>query len=880
MSSSAADKNRHPLARWQLAIERHAVAIVLASIIATVASAFYIQDNLRIDTDTAELLSEALPWRQVQLAHRRAFPQYSDNIVVVIDGDTPDLALDAAAVLAGALAAEPEIFKAVYAPQLSKFMRDNALLYLDSEELEDLADNLVAVQPFLARLAADQSVRGVAGALQEATDALADGDDIRMGDAYARVAGAVEAAADGRSAPLSWQALMQGREPDADDRRVLLTVHPRLEFDTLLPGRVAIERTRALAASLGLTPERGVRVRLTGGAALGYEQMLSVSAGGLLSSVLAFVLVTVVLAVGLRSPWLVLATQTVLVSGLALTTAFATLAVGQLNLISVAFAAIFIGLGADYATYYCMHFRELRASQGVSQALATTSRHVGGAVSVCALTNAVGFCAYVPTSYTGVAELGIITAAGIVICLGLSLTLLPALLRLLPVRPGPAAGAERTPGWLEFPERHARGVCTLAVIAAIAAATLLPGARFDHNPIHLQNQDSESVRTYLDLLAQSSRSPLSAVALSSGPDEARRTAAGLEALPEVDSVLTIENFVPGDQEAKLAVIADLALALGTDLEPQADTPAPDAAIQVAALADLASSLRSYLAGDPEAPAAGAQRLLAALDALLADRALAGARIALLQDNLLRSLPGRLAALGDSLQPEAFGIDRLPDDIRSRWISADGHWRVEVFPSANLDDNSALERFVTAIRGVLGDAATGTPVVNLEAQRLVIAAFEQAFASALVVITIVVYLSVRRWVDVALVLTPILLGGLLTGAVTVLLDMPFHFANIIALPVLLGTSVDASIHMLLRFRAAPPGTGAILGTSTARAIVTSALTNMCGFGTLALSQHPGTADMGILLTLGILSTLVCTLVLLPGLLRLVGSRGSAPTGATA
>lgn len=853
--------------RW---VQRHAVPVLVLAVAAAVGCAIYTAEHVGINTDTADMLSAELPWRQTQIRYQKEFPQYSDNIVVVVDGATVDEARDGAARLAQALSARNDLFTEVYYPQGSEFFRRNGLLYLDETELQDLSDDLARVQPFLARLKADPTLRGLAALLTEALTE-SDAPDIDLDFAIRRIAATLQALAQGRHARMSWEELINGKEAAAEDKRAIFIARPKLDYGSMLPGGPAMRAIRETAASLGLTPEQGVRVRLTGGAALAYDELKSVSLGAQLASIGSLLMVALVLIFGLRSGWLVFATLAALILGLLFTAFFATIAIGELNLISVAFAVMYIGLGADYAIYLCLRYRELSAvDPDHRDALARAARHVGGSLGLCTLTTSIGFFAFIPTSYRGVAELGIISGAGMFISLFVTLAILPALLSLRRPSQRRIPGL-RAPAALQklraAPLHHNRLVVLAAAVLAVLAAMLVRHARFDYNPLNLQDPEVESVVTYKSLLAGDGQSPWTIVALARDANEARAIKARLMDVGSVDSVRTVEDYVPEHQEAKLAMVSDLALTLGPDLDDDATgaQPAPTSESTLHALRALRAAL---VAQSPQ----GHHDLGAQVDALIGDLERSDAagrarRIDKAQQALLGSLPGRLAALSASLNPEPVTLASLPADLRARWVGADGRYRVEVVPKANLEEARAMRGFVNDVRRELPHA-TGTPIVYLEASDAVIKAFTQAFTYALVAITVLLWVSMKRRVDVILVLTPLLLAALYTGAATVLLGMPFNFANIIALPLLLGMGVDNGIHMVHRFRTAPPADGLMLNTSTATAIGLSAMTNASGFGSLAISPHAGTASMGVILTIGILITLACTMLVLPSLMSLL------------
>lgn len=842
--------------------QRRAWLVVAAYAIAAMFVAGYAVNHAAINTDTEAMLSEKLPWRVTYAAYKQAFPYFADTIVIVIDGHTADLARDAASALSKRLRAAEDVAGAVFYPRDDAFLRHNQLLYLDTDELQALSDQLSEAQPFLARLSAERSSAVLFDLLRDAATAPAA--PAAIAPATARIATAIEELNRGNSLPLSWQALLTGDGEDGARHREFIVLRPRLDYAALLPAEPVMQAIRAHAAALSLDPEHGVNVRLTGPAALSYDELDSVITGSQNAGTLALVMVLACLLIGLRSIVLVVATLVTLVVGLVFTAGFATLAVGTLNMISIAFAVLYVGLGVDFAIHICLRYREMLRHGDADFAVNSASRHVGVSLILCALTTATGFFAFLPTAYRGVAELGLIAGVGMFISFVVSITLLPALLHVLP-QPARATVSFTLPdGLAAFPRRHARAMLGVATVAWILAALAIPGARFDTNPVNLNNPAAESVTTYRDLLVDDQQSPMSISALFDSAAEVADARLALGTLDEVQSVRAVDDLVPGGQEDKLAIVDDLNFILGADLSPGAP-PAPNPAATLASIDALLAAL------DDETAPPAASALATALAAWRANyRTLsrddqAGA-LAALEGKLLDSFDGRLALLNDSLSPEPFGVDALPRDLRERWVSESGTRRLEIFPSAATDDPRAMKRFVESVREVLGDRITGTPVINLGASDAVVLAFIQAFSCAFVVITALLFLILRSFRDVAMVLSPLILAGLLTTAASVVFSLPFNFANIIALPLLLGIGVDSALHMLHRYKTALPANGNLLQTSTARAVLFSALTTTVSFGNLAASSHAGTASMGVMLTIGIVATLVCTLLVLPAMLK--------------
>ena len=879
----------------------------------------YTVDNLSMNTDTEHMLSEELVWRKLDQEYERLFPQYDNNILIVVEAATPDQAGDAAALFYERLQPEQALFEFVYYPNALALFRESGLLYLDTEELQDLSDNLAEVQPFLARLARDPSLRGLLEVLADALDARADGEQVEIDPVLTRINAAIEALQDGKPYRLSWQELMAGDKPDEaglpgasaekSAYREFILMQPKLDYGGFFPATPAIDKIHQVYEELDIASSPGAQIRLTGATVLAHEEMLSVMKGTKTAAVLALAVVTLILLVGLGSAKLALVTVISLVTGLLFTAAFATLTVGELNLISVAFAVLYIGLGVDFAIHYCLRYREhLSGGEERRRALEKTSVNVGGSLFLCAVSTAIGFFAFIPTDYTGVAELGWISGFGMFISFVVTLTVIPALLSLLPIKPG----ADRPAGGWRLVELHPGKLLGGAAFLALASALLLAGIRFDHNPLNLHDQDGAALTTFRQLLAENDLTPWTAIMIADDAAEAGRYRERFARSDLVDKVVSVADFIPGDQDEKLDIIDEMSLLLGDlSVAPQPDAETQNDGARLAALRAFQQKLQEDGTYDPVTATLRENLavLLAEQDMLQwgeMDSRLRGNggdsgdggnsgdggdsgdsgdsgdggnsgdgdnsrngpdKLAQLEHALLASLPGRLDALNASLNADYISLDNLPAQLKRLWLSADGRRRIEIYPNQDMQDDTALREFVRAIQSVSPEV-TGAPVMNLEASDAVATAFKQAFLYAFIAITLMLYILLARKKDVFLVLIPLLMAAVITGGISVLAGLPLNFANVIALPLLLGIGVDSGIHIIHRFRTDLPDGKNILATSSARAVVVSSLTTMGGVGNLALSPHAGTASMGMLLTLGIGVTLACMLLVLPALLTVV------------
>jgi hypothetical protein len=855
------------LSWWVRISRRFAWPIVVSAFLLAAASIQYTRENLGINTDTADMIARDLPWRQTYIAYKEDFPQFVNTLLIVIDGASPDAAEEAAARLGEAIRRETGLVEWVDSSGVDTFFRENGLLFLDVDELEALADRLARIQPFLGSLMETPTTPGFFELLERVTAGSGSGSSLEVAPVLAEVAEAAEASNAGRYHRLSWQSLMGTGQAGADSSRRYLRVKPKLNYAELFPAGPLLERIKALSALLDLGPHRGVRVRITGGTALAHEELQSVTRGAALAAIVSLVMVTAILLFGLRSVWLKAATLITLALGLCWTAAFATFAVGHLNLISVAFAVLYIGLGVSYAIHYCLRCHEV-ADTGAAwpEALDRSARDVGAALTICAVTTGIGFFAFVPTDFTGVSELGIISGTGMFISLAATLTVLPALLSLFPVPKRIGKFRESGVIFSEAPSwsrRHRRLILGSALVLALLSFTAVPYVRFDDNPLNLRDPESESVSTFRDLMSDGNTSPWTLSVMSRDLQEARALRPRLERLSEVGRVSYVETLVPGQQSEKLALIEDLGLLLSLDGSRIESNVSSSAKAREAAARELLRSLEHFISVTVAKPARQqAIRLQAALEKLLAAPD-SMRRLSELEQSLMHFLPAQLMALKTMLQAKPVALDSIPRRIRRDWVTEDGRFRVEVAPAQDLDDGESLARFMSAVRGVAPDA-TGAPVVNTESGNAIVRAFIQALISALALIALLLIVMLRNLRDVTVVLAPLLFATLLTVACMVVLGVQFNFANVIALPLLLGIGVDNGIHMVYRWRSAPPTSGDLLQTSTARGVIISALTTICSFGNLAYSPHRGTASMGLLLTLGLGLVLVCTLLLIPAL----------------
>lgn len=864
------------LARVVVWVEGRARAVLAVAALVTVGSVGYAATHLGIDMATDRMFTSGSEFRELYDDFAKVFPILDEALLVVVDAPTPFEASQAAEKLGARLESHPELFPDVFIPGEGDFFHRNALLFLSTEELEDLADHLARIQPLIAELARDGSLSGLVSALSTAAEhAPADAfDGVDWPALLERIDAGAEAALDGESETAWWQTVfLESFFPEDEPRRVLI-VQPVLDYNRLLPAGSAIDAVRAAAADLGYDEGSGIRVRLSGNVALNHEEMFVLARQTAIAVGLALFLVAGILSIGLSSPKLILSIVTTLLVGLSVTAAFAAATVGYVNLISVAFGVLFVGLGVDFGIHLGMRYAEV-ILQGFSRsrAMPETVHSIGASLVICAATTAVGFYVFLPTDFRAVAELGLIAGTGMFISLLCNLTVLPAILALggSGIRPDHRAWLDRIDGALSSLARdHARAVRLSAAVVGVGCLMVLPSVQFDHDVVGLRDPNTESVQTMHDLLSDKLQSPWNIDVLAPDLATAREVADRVEQLDVVEHTLTILDFVPQEQDEKLEILADLALFLPMDTRFDPATPRPSPEEQLALIAAFRDVLREGWAGgdDPEL-AAAAGRLANTLDRVIAEAERDGrARVVLerLESQLVGPLPDQLRRFWQALQPDEEGVvlSDLPDDLTNRMLAPDGRARVQILPSGDLTERAAMDRFVEDVRRLYPDA-TGTAVSLLETARAIVVSLQEALLLAVAVIALLLFLLWRSLSDMLMVLVPLALAAAMTGATSALIGPDFNFANVVVLPLLLGIGVDSGIHLVHRYRLAEQTGSQILRTSTARAILFSALTTVCSFGTLAFSTHYGLASLGKLLTVGVIYTLICNLVVLPAML---------------
>lgn len=836
---------------------RAAWAVVPVALALAVYCTFYAARHFSVATDVRQLFPADLPWTQRADEFQATFPQY--EMIAVVEAPTPEFAERASAELVRALREDSNHFRAIEEPQGGTFFKRNALLFASDAQLAQLTQEVQRGAPLIEALAADPSLRGVLDALSGSLAGVSRG-FYSLDALAALMSDAADTAADvlaNRPAHFSWRSLAGGGTRSTQTR--FIEIAPVLDFKALEPGLASTEAIHAVVSRLDLWDRDQARVRLTGLAPMNDAQFVTLRENAAENLAVSLGAVLLILWLALRSWRIILAVVVSVTCGLAYSAALGLTLVPSLNLISVAFFVLFVGLAVDFGIQFSVRYRaERHETAELSPALTAAAKKAGWPLALAAGATALGFSAFLPTSYRGLSELGRIAGPGMIIAFLTSVTLLPALLRILnpPGEPRPMGFAGLAP-IDRFLQRRRKSVILVTLGILYVASPLLFGLKFDFNTVHLQNPNADAVATFLALRYKpelaANAVEVTAPNLYAAEDVAQR----LNVVRGVASTRTLASFVPPNQSEKLAGIRGLAAAIGPALSIRRTRPPPKDAENIAALRSTSSQL-SAMANSGGPGAVAARRLAGLLEKLSeADKDARARATTAVVDPLKISLEDlRLA-----LKARFIDVGSLPADLQHAWIAPDGKARVEILPKSDPDDTTSLRAFVSSVLAK-EPRATGPAVMLYEAGNTVVRAFIEAGLFALGAIALLLWLSLGRLADVAMTLIPLLLAALLTLELCVLLDIPLNFTNIIAFPLLLGVGVAFKIYYVMAWRR---GQTALVQSTLTRAVIFSAMTTATAFGSLWLSHHPGTSSMGKLMSLALVSTMLAAVLFQPALM---------------
>lgn len=851
------------LLRWTQWVIHHAVAVLVVTAALTGLAAWYAVTGFAMNSDTSRLIKQNTQWRANHDAFIQAFPQYEQNTFVVVSGDKPNQVLQVTRELTAAIEQDRQTFSGVYAPAAGDFVDRHALLLMNSQQLETTLSSLARAQPMLTAVAEDHSMRGILTLMTEALRA-----DEALPDGFTQMTDALDMATrqalNGNESPISWRDELLGVSTTATYYQVIF-VQGNKNFGEDLPNRTIIDGLNAVINDFEHPWKSRVQIRLTGQVPLEHGEIVSAMDSAQLAGGIALLALVVVLIWGVRSLRIIFATYLAMLVGLIWTAAFATFAVGQYNTISIIFLVMFIGLGVDFAVHLCLKYQESLTYMDKAAALLDTSHELGTSIMLCGVTSALGFLAFVPTDYTGLAEMGIISGGGMMIAVVISLTLIPAYFSVTN-NPRPPTRLPFAAAMAGLVAKRPRVTAYSTLLLAAGLAIVASQATFDYSTLSLKDPQSQAMTTLSELQDQGIVTDYALTYLATDAATAREDKNRLLALEVVGNVKTPSDYLPTHQQDKLLALEDASFFLESIFFATPRTDEFTDADFKAALAGLKAAIDQQLAG--HAPPESRDSLIRLRQHLQRLHVADAPTRERLDSLVVGPLEQEILWLKQALSTSEVTMDTLPQAMRDRLIAKDGRLVVSVTPAMDVVPVEAMRAFTTQTLTVVPDA-TGRPVLDLGIGDIVVRAFQTAIALAVAAIFVILLMTLRSLIDAVLVFIPLAMTALIMLSVSVLADLPLNMANVIVIPLIFGLGVDNGIHLVKRFHQSQ-SIEALANSSTPKAVLLSNLTTLGTFCALSFSSHQGIYSIGVLLTVALASLMVFTLICLPALLETFSS----------
>lgn len=875
-----------PLAMLTKLVIRLPVMTLLTAGIIAVASVCLAINHLGFKTSRLDLINPQSSFNQLWLDYLDQFSA-DDDVVVIIEGENREVIVPVMEELYTRLAADDQSFYAVLHEKGLNRVREKGLHFVSDDELKRIDQELLRLDPVLdgnwEAIGVAQMVWGLnqqllwarnnpndPAATQVASESSKQLD--RLGDNLLAALGEDRPDQPFWSPPSkSLTAMMSQIDSDyflANEGQMgLIMLRLVKQGQSFSQGTEAINRLRGILDQFKRSYPK-LRFGLTGLPVMENDEMQRSQIDMTEASIVSLIGVSILFCAGfggLRHPLLAVGT---LIVGLACAVGFITLGVGHLNILSVSFGVILIGLGIDFGIHYVARYLKSRGEGATTaEALVGTARDIGPGIFTGGVTTAVAFFTASLTDFTGVAELGIIAGGGLLICLVVSLTVLPASIYLADrnrnrhTLPRPL----KVESWIYPLLRAPRWTLAFSLILCVGAGFGARRMQYDHNLLNLQPVDVESVQWEHKLLNDSDRSVWFALSIAPTRQELLARKQQFEQLKSVDRVEEIASLIPVPSHTKLDIIRRV----HERLEDLPETPHMIDTPQAGQLGQLlADSQRLLLAEDDTAQSA--YRRLGQVREIL--RGMSQTRYQMSMASLQQRTAGELLQWLYSLQavsnPEPPSTDDLPEALVTRFVGKNNQLLLRIYPQGSIWDMEDLERFVADVESV-DSKATGQPLQTFYASRQMQNSYIQAAIYSLIVVLIILLIDFRSLRHSMLAILPVGFGALLMFGILGFNEIPLNPANMIVLPLILGIGIDDGVHVVHDYRRQRGGYR--LGASTAAGIVVTSLTTMIGFGSLMLAEHRGLASLGRVLTIGVACCLFTSLVMLPAILTLISPR---------
>ena len=878
----------------------YSFTVIAVCLILAVLSVWVTVENLTFKTGRGDLVAKDLPYVKRHAQFRNEFEDF-DGMIVVVEGEDPDQKQNFIDTLAEKFKAHPEAFSDVFYKIDTSYFKDKALLFLNRTDLQDLVQKISDHQQFLDDVNASPGLNQLLISINaEISTGMVDtlmSDFIGAGDEdkdetanlgllislLKQMVAHLQADARYRS---PWSSFLTGEEDSLESEGYLVSGKNDLLFILVTPNEdktvfTGYKDSIAFARSLveeTLKAYPDIHVGITGEEVIASDEMITTQSDVKKATLIALTGVSLLFIVAFRGVVKPLMAVLCLVTAICWSMGFVTLTVGHLNILSVVFTTILIGLGIDFGIHILERYKEERqAGRDVLSSFQKTLQGTGRGNFAGAITTAMAFGAMTLTDFIGIAELGWIAAGGILLCMLAMILLLPALLAVeekwrKPDYNGVMHSPEKKQ-WIEDLYRHYYLIIIVCLVLVGLSAFSLRGLAFDYNLLNLQAKNTEAVTYELKILENAKRSAWSAAMIADTLEEAQKKHDAVKALPTVGEAESILSMIPGEQSEKIEFIKNNSAIFSDLLVEKEDAPFFLKSL-IRSMKKIQFKLRSKEEeGDPEDAVQEAglwvQRFMNELPQV--DPKVAEARLADFSSKLFVDYRGKISDLRKNADPSPVKINELPKEMRKRFIGKKGRFLITIFPEVDIWDLDQREQFLASLRQV-DPNVVGNAVHMMESSRLMKEGYINGGIYAMTAIVIFVLLTYKRIKTTLFIFLPVVVGSLWTIGIMDLIDVRFNLANLVILPLILGIGVVDGIHIIHRYREEPDKTTTVLSKSTGMAVVLTSLTTMIGFGSMMVADHQGIFSLGLVLTIGVGSCLVASVTIVPAMLKLATVKG--------
>ena len=883
---------------WK-AVSSHPGIVIGTGILLALASAAFAFFFLQINSNQDSLVSSSLPYHERYLEHIRNFGDQEYLYVVIKTGDTETgkkEAVQFAEALNYRLSVHPEFISAVYYCVSETDIGNHALFFTSLKEAETLSKTILALAPYMNRWISDPTLAAffdlISELLVKGGGNIQDMDPAMMGKALETLGALLKNMDEILQKKTQYSPLAGFSQPvkryffTTNDKLLIMRLLPVKDYGTMDVIRKPLEMVRqAIDATKAEFPS--VTAGLTGRPVLQADEMETTNNDMTMAAIVAVTLVGILFMVilhGWLRPFFVLLC---LFAAMAWSFGFATATVGSLNLLSIVFALVLIGIGVDFGVHMVMRYVEAnKGGLGPEDAVKATMFRTGPGIILGAITSVCAFYSVLGSDFVGLSELGLIGGTGVLFCLISMMTILPAMLLITGKKKLFPSSAPRVTA-MPFFEPILRKPMRIILILIVISLAGLPGlfrVKFSYNLLELQAQGLESVEYEKILIDSSGESTWYAILVADSLDEIKRLTQRVQTMPTVAKVESVLDFFPEQQAVKSALFQESATALGPVAEGVALTERPDANKLTKALTRLSDAFEIL---EEQLFTSGATKELSQVDQMLEYIHSAQAileqekeRAALLegmQNGLALDLNKILKKLTKLLKAEQMTPDDLPSSLKDLHIGKDGRYQIKVIPKEDVWDFDKLNRFVAGLREV-DPEVSGVPVGVLESARLMHRTFLSAAGLTIVLVIIILWLYSRSFRYIFLTMLPLGVSILWLLEIMGWFGLHFNLANFFAIPILIAIGVDGGVHLLARWRELQipliqypkEKSGSLFNTSTPTAVVLSFATTMIGFGGLLFAHHRGMAGLGTVMVIGSFTGMLASILVLPPVLKLLGN----------